>query len=209
MTPTPREAAAAPRAGREEDVATGASSPRLRPLRRRQCSSTARHGCDLARPHLVTASFSSSPTRIGRSPFLASVPVPVCCRRHADEPSVESHSTPSYLFRLQGPNAPRSTLQTAVVCPRGVAPLPWPRHGLAMAMPGVHARGSHPRPHLLAPWHAHVEPEPRHTPLDTNTAMPLRLRQDEPFRAFHQALTARTPTQPARAHDRTLLSTIT
>ena len=25
------------------------------------------------------------------------------------------------------------------------------------------------RLYLLAPWHAHVEPEPRHIPLDTNT----------------------------------------
>ena len=39
--------------------------------------------------------------------------------------------------------------------------------------------------------------------------MPSRSRQDEPSRAFRRALTARMPTQPARAHDRTLLSTIT
>jgi hypothetical protein len=62
---------------------------------------------------------------------------------------------------------------------------------------------------VLAPWHAHVETKPRHNLLDTNTAMPSCSRQDEPSRAFRRALTARTPTQPARAHDRTLLSTIT
>ena len=145
-------------------------------------------------------SFSSSPTRIGRSPFLASVPVPVCCRRHADEPSVESHSTLSYLFHLQGPNAPRSTLQTAVVCPRGVAPPPWPRHGLAMAMPDAQAHGNRPRSpffqHHNTHTHSHRDTEPCHDLLDMNTAASS---QGQLFWAFHRTPCRQPPVQ-AHAH---------
>jgi len=167
--------------------------------RRRACVAS-------ARPRLDPAVPSSPPSQTGRPPLpLCPCANPCCCPTSAfavDEPSVESHSTPSYLFRLQEPDAPRYTPCKPTLPSRPAArPEPWSR--LAVPMPNP-ARA--PTQCLkVVPFctlHTHAMLLPCS---GTNQATSQRSHKTSPFRAFRRARPVHRPSEPLHTHERSSL----